>query len=238
MTIARFTGFRTTACSLFISGLNCLLHSAVLGSAIFSFLIFSGIVQAQDDATASAETDTRVFDIPAGPLDSALDRFARTAGVNLTYDAALVSGATTRGLSGRHSVSTGLMLLLVGRGVTQSGGGYALRKAQGTPNATARKTLLPTMTVSAAADTLKQGTAEEGYRVSEVSGVGLWDQRSLLDTPYSMSVVISDLIENVNAQNMGQIFKMNPLTQEPIIQNHNGVPLVYHAWISITLPGL
>ncbi|WP_396957130.1 TonB-dependent receptor plug domain-containing protein [Nitrosomonas sp.] len=41
-----------------------------------------------------------------------------------------------------------------------------------------------------------------------------------------MSVVPSDLIENVNAQNMGQIFKMNPLTQEPVIQGANNVPLV------------
>jgi len=83
---------------------------------------------------------------------------------------------------------------------------------------------LPPLTVSTAS--LKQGTAEEGYRVSNVSGVGLWDERSLRDTPYSMSVVTSDLIENINAQNMGQIFKMNPLTQEPNIQNHNGVPIV------------
>ena len=46
------------------------------------------------------------------------------------------------------------------------------------------------------------------------------------DTPYSMSVVPSDLIENINAQNMGQIFKMNPLTQEPFIQSTNNTPQV------------
>jgi len=83
---------------------------------------------------------------------------------------------------------------------------------------------LPLMTVSA--PTLKQGTAEEGYQVSNISGIGLWGERSLRDTPYSMSVVPADLIENVNAQNMGQIFKMNPLTQEPFIQNFTGVPFV------------
>jgi len=41
-----------------------------------------------------------------------------------------------------------------------------------------------------------------------------------------MSVVPSDLIENINAQNMGQIFKMNPLTQEPFIQSTNNTPQV------------
>ncbi len=227
MTIARFTGFRTTTCSLFISGLNCLLHSAVLCSAIFSFLIFSGIVQAQDNATASAETDTRVFDIPAGPLDSALDRFARTAGVNLTYDPALISNRVTRGLNGRHDISAGLMLLLAGNNIEvirQPGGGYTLHQVPAGNPTTDGKAVLPTLTVKA--DSLKQGTAEEGYRVSNISGVGLWDERSLRDTPYSISVVTSDLIENVNAQNMGQIFKMNPLTQGQDVNRHNGVPFV------------
>ncbi|MFZ2884808.1 TonB-dependent siderophore receptor, partial [Nitrosomonas europaea] len=222
-----------TRCFTSISGLIRLLRAAVLCSVIPGFLVLSGTsfiqpVQAQDNAAASAETDTRMFDIPAGPLDSALDRFARTAGVNLTYDPALISNRVTRGLSGRHDVSAGLMLLLAGNNIEvirQPGGGYTLHKIPATRNPAADgKAVLPTMTVKA--DSLKQGTAEEGYRVSNISGIGLWGERSLRDTPYSMSVVPSDLIENINAQNMGQIFKMNPLTQEPPIQNFTGVPMV------------
>lgn len=222
-----------TRCFTSISGLIRLLRAAVLCSVIPGFLVLSGTsfiqpVQAQDNAAASAETDTRMFDIPAGPLDSALDRFARTAGVNLTYDPALISNRVTRGLSGRHDVSAGLMLLLAGNNIEvirQPGGGYTLHKIPATRNPAADgKAVLPTMTVKAAS--LKQGTAEEGYRVSNISGIGLWGERSLRDTPYSMSVVPSDLIENVNAQNMGQIFKMNPLTQEPFIQSQTGVPFV------------
>lgn len=222
-----------TRCFTSISGLIRLLRTAVLCSVIPGFLVLSGTsfiqpVQAQDNAAALAETDTRMFDIPAGPLDSALDRFARTAGVNLTYDPALISNRVTRGLSGRHDVSAGLMLLLAGNGIEvirQSGGGYTLHKIPATGNPAADgKAVLPTLIVKA--DSPKQGTAEEGYRVSNISGIGLWGERSLRDTPYSMSVVPSDLIENVNAQNMGQIFKMNPLTQEPIIQNLTGIPFV------------
>jgi len=102
-------------------------------------------------------------------------------------------------------------------------GSYVVQKMGTTGSAPADITL-PPMTVNT--QTLKQGTAEEGYLVNNVSGVGLWDERSLRDTPYSMSVVPSDLIENINAQNMGQIFKMNPLTQEPFIQSTNNTPQV------------
>ena len=222
-----------THCFISISGLIRLLRTAVLCSVIPGFLVLSGIcfiqpVQAQDNTAGPVETNTRIFDIPAGPLDSALDRFARTAGVNLTYDPALISNRVTRGLNGRHDISAGLMLLLAGNNIEvirQPGGGYTLHKVPATGNPTTDgKAVLPTLTVKA--DSLKQGTAEDGYRVSNISGIGLWGERSLRDTPYSMSVVPSDLIENINAQNMGQIFKMNPLTQEPIIQNFTGTPHV------------
>ncbi|WP_418185982.1 TonB-dependent siderophore receptor [Aliarcobacter vitoriensis] len=58
----------------------------------------------------------------------------------------------------------------------------------------------------------KNGSAESGYLVDEISGVGLWDKRSLQDTPYQMSVISKDLIENT-ASEISQVFKMNPTVQ-------------------------
>lgn len=60
----------------------------------------------------------------------------------------------------------------------------------------------------------KSGSVENGYLVENITGVGLWGERSLQDTPYSMTVVSNDLIENSLAKDMNQIFKMNPTTQE------------------------
>ncbi|QKF72962.1 TonB-dependent siderophore receptor [Aliarcobacter faecis] len=60
----------------------------------------------------------------------------------------------------------------------------------------------------------KNGSAQSGYLVEDITGVGLWGQRSLQDTPYSMTVITKDLIENVQANDMAQIFKMNPITQD------------------------
>lgn len=56
------------------------------------------------------------------------------------------------------------------------------------------------------------GSSEEGYVTKEISGVGLWDKRSLQDTPYQMSVISQELIENT-ASGIDQIFKMNPVVQ-------------------------
>lgn len=58
--------------------------------------------------------------------------------------------------------------------------------------------------------TQEEGTAEVGYVSQKISGIGLWDKRSLQDTPYQMSVVSQDLIEN-SASGIDQIFKMNPV---------------------------
>ncbi|MFV7791600.1 hypothetical protein ACNO6Z_12220, partial [Aliarcobacter lanthieri] len=59
---------------------------------------------------------------------------------------------------------------------------------------------------------LSSGSAENGYVTKEISGVGLWDKRSLQDTPYQMSVISKDLIENT-ASEISQVFKMNPTVQ-------------------------
>jgi len=71
---------------------------------------------------------------------------------------------------------------------------------------------LPAITVSGKYE--QTGSAQDGYLSKQITGVGLWGQRDLQDTPYSMSVVPQELIENVNAKDMDQIFRMNPTTQE------------------------
>ncbi len=57
------------------------------------------------------------------------------------------------------------------------------------------------------------GTAESGYVVNELKQVGFWGEKSLQDTPYSMTVMPQELIENSIAGDMDQIYKMNPIIQ-------------------------
>lgn len=103
-----------------------------LQSLIFGAPVISAQVMAQGTAQQSAPSQQLSFAIPAGPLAAALDHFARAAGVNLTYNASLVSGIRSSGLTGRHTVENALDKLLLNTGleaVTLTGGGYSLRQA-------------------------------------------------------------------------------------------------------------
>ena len=95
----------------------------------------------------------------------------------------------------------------------------AQRQAQAqTPNTTAQAgssdRQLPAVTVRGARDRIREGRADEGYVATKVKGVGILGERELQDTPYSITVISEELIENLNAKDMDQIFKMNPTTQE------------------------
>lgn len=94
--------------------------SAPLGLAIAS------AAQAQ---TAQAQMQ---YEVPAGPLAEALNRFAQQAGVAIVMDAAQVQGLQSPGLRGRHGVDAGFALLLQGTGLAifdRGNGGYSLQPA-------------------------------------------------------------------------------------------------------------
>ena len=52
------------------------------------------------------------FDIPAGSLAGALNRFGQASQILLSYPAALTDGKTSPGLHGRHDLDSGLAILL------------------------------------------------------------------------------------------------------------------------------
>ena len=64
--------------------------------------------------------DTRVFDIPAGALGDALNRFAAQSDQQIFYTDDVVAGLRSAGLKGRHAPSAGLDLLLTNSGLTWS----------------------------------------------------------------------------------------------------------------------
>lgn len=67
--------------------------------------------------TAHAQ-EARSYDIPAGPLAVALNRFGEAANVELIYDSALTNGASSPGLEGTYDPAEGLSRLLAGSGIT------------------------------------------------------------------------------------------------------------------------
>ncbi|MGE8589159.1 MAG: STN domain-containing protein, partial [Alcaligenes sp.] len=74
----------------------------------------------------------RSYQIPAGALADALTQFARTAGVVLSFDPALVRGRHSDGLNGTYSVGAGFARILSGSGLqarAQSGNTWTLAPA-------------------------------------------------------------------------------------------------------------
>ncbi|WP_347888364.1 STN domain-containing protein [Nitrosomonas europaea] len=198
-----------------------------MGLAITVPLLHAAAVEMAAAPPAADEIHT--FNVPAGPLDAALDHFAHTAGVNLYYDAALLSGLQSKGLSGNYSIASALSRLLAGSGIEaapQPGGGYSLRKVPTAGNSSSEAVVLPLMTVSATIASA-DGSTDQGYRSEKVSQVGPWQGRVLQNLPYAITVIPEELIDNLQAITPDQVFRIAPTTHLSRVQAENDQPRAF-----------
>lgn len=171
----------------------------------------------------------RGWQIPAGPLDDALTRLGREAGLLLSFPEALVAGRSTRGLVGEHGPAEALRRLLADTGLEatpQPGGGYVIRPtpvasptapASGTdpatgftsasipsdadPAATPRAAVLATVEVRASRPRL--------YDTPDVNA-GALGIRDLQDLPYSLGSYTTDTVENQRARTALDVLRNDP----------------------------
>ncbi len=59
----------------------------------------------------------------------------------------------------------------------------------------------------------KEGSTELGYKVENTTTTGPWGQMKLQDAPYSIMVMPSEMIENVQASTPDDLYRINPLVQ-------------------------
>ncbi len=100
----------------------CLVLGLLLACAVPGF---GGFSWAQE-----ARAVHRHYQLAAGPLDEALNRFARLAGITLSYAPDMVQGRTAPALDADLAVEEALAQLLAGSGlraVRTPGGGYGLQ---------------------------------------------------------------------------------------------------------------
>jgi iron complex outermembrane receptor protein len=90
--------------------LNRALHGAFLGLVVSSYALPS----LAQPLPADHNSQLQQWSIPAGPLAPALDRFARQAGVSLSYDAQSIADRTTQGVQGPLETPAALSSLLQG----------------------------------------------------------------------------------------------------------------------------
>ncbi|WP_257118583.1 TonB-dependent siderophore receptor, partial [Aliarcobacter vitoriensis] len=85
--------------------------------------------------------------------------------------------------------------------------------------------------ISVSSSNYKNGSAESGYLVEETSDIGPWKGKSLQDTPVSINVITEDLIQNIQATTVDQIYNINPTVSSHTIKEAS-------AWNPIILRGV
>lgn len=158
------------------------------------------------EANTAASTASQAYNIAAGPLQDALERFARQTGIKLSFDAAEVAGIMTPGLTGNFTVQTGLDQLLSGSGLQAlpQADDYAVKKSSAATSGavpTENVTVLPLIKIAA--------SSVRGYAVA--SSITATKTTTLLrDVPQSITVVTRELIRDQSMQSMADVARYVP----------------------------
>jgi iron complex outermembrane receptor protein len=158
----------------------------------------------------AADTAVRSYQLPSAPLASTLNQIASQAGVVLSIDPNLTAGKTAQPVQGQYDAQTALRQALRGSGlalVANSSGAFSLAPAPDSTDGIS----LPATDINAAG--VLDGSAASGYRTEAAKNVGALGGMSLQDTPYSISVVSKEMLQNTQTTSTDDVFKRNPFTQ-------------------------
>ena len=166
--------------------------------------------------TTAATAATRSYQIPAGTLEDALNRFGRDSGLLLSFTQEQVQGLRSPGLQGSHTAQAGLAALLQGTGLeaaVQPQGGYVLRQ-RAVPDARApdvapRAVSLAEVRVAArrAGDGTTEGT---GSYTSRVTSIASKTDQSFREIAQSVSVVTREQLDDQRVTDVTEALKLTP----------------------------
>lgn len=217
--------------------------TAALISAGLPFNVALAAGASVESATTTEAPARRSYDIPAGPLEGALNRFGRETGLLLSYPASLAAGRVSQGLRGEYDVQQGLTQILRGTGLgaqQAANGSYSLVERAGTAaDDPAPGTTLPAVKVNSRI--IKAGS----YRPPAEAVVTRSDT-PILDTAQAVNVVPAQVLRDQRPRNLDDalanvsgIVQGNTLagTQDTLLKRgfggnrdgsimHNGMPLV------------
>lgn len=153
------------------------------------------------EASAQAAAASRHYDIPAGPLDQALTRFAQQAGVAISLDAVQLQGLRTTGLQGSHGIEEGFSALLRGSGyaIGKTASGYVLVR-------TASPDTAPAKTTSANREAIHADTLLTEVTVTATTRT----TNPLSKVPGSVSVVTQEDLEEQQVATISQALRKLP----------------------------
>ena len=151
---------------------------------------------------ASAWAAPLAIDLPAQPLGDALKSLARSAGVTIAADGALLAGRQAPAVRGQLELSDGLRQLLSGSGlefVQSAPGTYLIRAAQ-----------LDAVTVTAQAqrDGATEGTGSYAQTGPSRTSTGL--NLTLRETPQSVSVMTRQRMDDFKLETLTDVMEQTP----------------------------
>ncbi len=154
--------------------------SGAVGAALISLAVLA--------APAAAQAR---FDVPAGPLETVLNRLGVQAGVLITFAPELAADAVSSGVRGATTVEDALRQALAGTALRaeRTGDGFTLRRMPQTAIAPARAGVATLTPVSVTASHLGGASEDTGSYTTPAARTATGLSLSLRDTPQSVSVL-------------------------------------------------
>ncbi|WP_394560003.1 TonB-dependent siderophore receptor [Aquipseudomonas alcaligenes] len=187
-----------------LSPLGVAINRALLGAVLA--LPVAGLVQVQPvwAENVAAQHD---FAIAAGSLESALNSFAATTGVSVSYSPETVRGLQSPGVQGQLSADEALQRLLSGSGLQvsrQASGNYSLLPA---PEAGSALQLDATSITGAG---LGETTEDTGSYTTGSTSTATGLPLSIRETPQSVSVITSQRMKDQNLTQLTDVVRQTP----------------------------
>jgi len=159
-------------------------------------------------AVHAEQSEIRHYNLPAGTLEQSLSTFAQAAAINLPFDPALVRGKYATAINGDYTVQQGLNMLLQGSGLgaTQAANGNWILD----PVATTGGAALELGSTLVSGQGMGEMTENSGSYTTGAVSVGSKSPTSLRETPQSVSVLSSQLIEDRSVTSLQDALKMAP----------------------------
>ncbi|TRM51269.1 TonB-dependent receptor [Achromobacter sp. LC458] len=163
-------------------------------------------------AQSAPAADLLSFDIPAAPVDQVLTRLANETGILLAAPPELLAGRLSGGVRGRYTRADALTQALTGTGLRATREAPNQFRLSALPAAGA--TTLEAVTVTGSAVDTSLPPVYAGGQVASGGRIGLLGNMSDMDTPFSATQYTSKLIEDQQAQNIGDV-----LVNDPSVRN-------------------
>lgn len=149
----------------------------------------------------------KYYEIPAGPLDASLNRFASEAGITLSFDPELVKQQNSRSIVGNYTVKNGLKALLENTGLTAVegiSGGYRLIANQDDSS------VMGPIVVTGEGSQVELLDSYSGDQVASGGRAGLLGNIDIMDAPFSETSYTQTLIENQQSRSVGDVLQNDP----------------------------